>query len=180
MLNKVEASGLIDELLDTHGGGNSRPGQRQPPQRLRLQRSRNGRRTPHDRHRHPPDPPFTTGLTPWAQTLAPAHQPDGGQVLPRLLAQVLLRAGRLHPEEDTRRPSTSARRCMPRSRRSTWHAGGVRDDSPETIAAAYEKAFSDLERDEGPVNFKDDSRTRESAVSTACAWSPPTSTPRRR
>lgn len=30
------------------------------------------------------------------------------------------------------------------------------DDSPETIAAAYEKAFSDLERDEGPVNFDDD------------------------
>ncbi len=28
------------------------------------------------------------------------------------------------------------------------------DDSPETIAAAYEKAFTDLERDEGPVNFK--------------------------
>jgi putative RecB family exonuclease len=30
------------------------------------------------------------------------------------------------------------------------------DDSPETIAAAYEKAFTDLERDEGPVNFDDD------------------------
>jgi hypothetical protein len=26
LLNKVEASGLIDELLDTHGGGNSRQG----------------------------------------------------------------------------------------------------------------------------------------------------------
>ena len=26
LLNKVEASGLIDELLDTHGGGSNRPG----------------------------------------------------------------------------------------------------------------------------------------------------------
>jgi putative RecB family exonuclease len=30
------------------------------------------------------------------------------------------------------------------------------DDSPETIAAAFEKSFLDLERDEGPVNFDDD------------------------
>jgi putative RecB family exonuclease len=34
-----------------------------------------------------------------------------------------------------------------------WRGG---DDSPETIAAAYGQAFSDLERDEGPVNFDDD------------------------
>ena len=34
-----------------------------------------------------------------------------------------------------------------------WRAG---DDSPEAIAAAYEKSFADLERDEGPVNFEDE------------------------
>jgi putative RecB family exonuclease len=34
-----------------------------------------------------------------------------------------------------------------------WRGG---DDSPEAIAAAYEKAFNHLERDEGPVNFKAD------------------------
>lgn len=34
-----------------------------------------------------------------------------------------------------------------------WRGG---DDSPEVIASAYEKAFADLERDEGPVRFKDD------------------------
>jgi len=33
-----------------------------------------------------------------------------------------------------------------------WRAG---DDSPESIAAAYDKSFTDLERDEGPVDFED-------------------------
>ena len=34
------------------------------------------------------------------------------------------------------------------------------DDSPETTAAAFDKAFDELERDEGPVNF-DDATERE-------------------
>ena len=34
-----------------------------------------------------------------------------------------------------------------------WRGG---DDSPEAIAAAYEKSFTELERDEGPVNFDDE------------------------
>ena len=34
-----------------------------------------------------------------------------------------------------------------------WRAG---DDSPESIATAFEASFDDLERDEGPVNFDDD------------------------
>jgi putative RecB family exonuclease len=39
-----------------------------------------------------------------------------------------------------------------------WRGG---DDSPETVAAAFEDAFTRLERDEGPVNFKsDDDRTK--------------------
>ncbi len=33
-----------------------------------------------------------------------------------------------------------------------WRGG---DDSPEAVAAAYEKSFNDLERDEGPVKYKD-------------------------
>ena len=40
-----------------------------------------------------------------------------------------------------------------------WRGG---DDSPEAIAAAYEKSFTDLERDEGPVIF-DDEAEREKA-----------------
>jgi putative RecB family exonuclease len=35
------------------------------------------------------------------------------------------------------------------------------DDSPDTVASAFEKAFVRLEREEGPVNFKsDDDRTK--------------------
>ena len=34
-----------------------------------------------------------------------------------------------------------------------WRGG---DDSPEAIASAFDKAFADLERDEGPVNFDDE------------------------
>jgi len=38
-----------------------------------------------------------------------------------------------------------------------WRGG---DDSPEAAAAAFEKAFADLERDEGPVNY-DNAAERE-------------------
>lgn len=38
------------------------------------------------------------------------------------------------------------------------------DDSPETIAAAFEKAFTDLERDEGPVRFKDAAEREKSRL----------------
>lgn len=34
-----------------------------------------------------------------------------------------------------------------------WRGG---DDSPEALATAFERAFTDLERDEGPVKFKND------------------------
>ena len=34
-----------------------------------------------------------------------------------------------------------------------WRGG---DDSPEAIASAFDKAFAELERDEGPVNFDDE------------------------
>jgi len=35
------------------------------------------------------------------------------------------------------------------------------DDSPETTAAAFDKSFADLERDEGPVNFDDDAERQK-------------------
>ncbi len=44
LLNKVEASGLIDELLDTHGGsGRSNPGKRQTGSAYNGARGANGR-----------------------------------------------------------------------------------------------------------------------------------------
>ena len=38
-----------------------------------------------------------------------------------------------------------------------WRGG---DDSPEAIATAYEKSFTDLERDEGPVNYDEEGREK--------------------
>jgi len=38
-----------------------------------------------------------------------------------------------------------------------WRGG---DDSPEVIAAAYEKSFTDLEAEEGPVNYDDEGREK--------------------
>lgn len=35
------------------------------------------------------------------------------------------------------------------------------DDSPEAIAAAYEKSFTDLETDEGPVNYEDEAQRQK-------------------
>ena len=38
-----------------------------------------------------------------------------------------------------------------------WRGG---DDSPDAIAAAYDRSFADLEREEGPVNFDDEGREK--------------------
>ena len=42
-----------------------------------------------------------------------------------------------------------------------WRGG---DDSPEAVAAAFEKSFTSLERDEGPVNFANDAEREESRL----------------
>ncbi len=74
-----------------------------------------------------------------------------------MLADVLLRAGRLHSEED----AGGAASCKAvHAALQAFHLARWRgtDDSPETIAAAFEKSFLDLERDEGPVNYKDNAK----------------------
>lgn len=51
-----------------------------------------------------------------------------------------------------------------------WRGG---DDSPDAIAAAYEKSFADLERDEGPVNYKDEAKrekTRKDGLRVVAAY----------
>ncbi len=51
-----------------------------------------------------------------------------------------------------------------------WRGG---DDSPEATAAAFEKAFADLERDEGPVNYDDDAereKTRTDGLRVVAAY----------
>jgi len=42
-----------------------------------------------------------------------------------------------------------------------WRAG---DDSPGAVAAAYEKSFTDLEADEGPVNYDDEAEREKARV----------------
>ena len=42
-----------------------------------------------------------------------------------------------------------------------WRGG---DDSPEALAAAFEKSFMDLERDEGPVKFKDEAEREKTRL----------------
>jgi putative RecB family exonuclease len=101
------------------------------------------------------DPPFATGLTPWAQTL-PRH------ISPSAAKSYLVCSLKFYFERVA---------CIRKKTPTALHLGKAvhaalqafhiarwrgADDSPETIANAYELAFLRLERDEGPVNFDDD------------------------
>jgi putative RecB family exonuclease len=102
----------------------------------------------------PQEAPFTTGLTPWAQTLPQHISPSAAKTYLgcslkfyfervaciRKATPVALHLGK------------AVHAALQSFHLARWRGG---DDSPETVAAAYEKAFSDLERDEGPVNYKD-------------------------
>ncbi len=98
---------------------------------------------------------FTTGLTPWAQTL-PEH------ISPTAAKAYLSCSLKFYFERVACiRKSTPVALHLGKAIHSAlqtfhlcrWRGG---DDSPETIAAAYDKAFLYLEREEGPVSFKDD------------------------
>ena len=101
------------------------------------------------------DPPFVTGLTPWAQTL-PKH------ISPSAAKSYLGCSLKFYFERVACiRKKTPAALHLGKAVHAALQAFHIArwrgaDDSPETIAAAYEKAFTDLERDEGPVNFDDD------------------------
>ncbi|QTN31189.1 PD-(D/E)XK nuclease family protein [Akkermansiaceae bacterium] len=109
----------------------------------------------------PPEAPFTTGLTPWAQTLPGHISPSAAKAYLgcslkfyyervaciRKATPVALHLGK------------AVHAALQSFHLARWRGG---DDSPETVAAAYELAFQQLERDEGPVNYKDTSE-REKA-----------------
>jgi putative RecB family exonuclease len=106
--------------------------------------------TPHQR-----EAPFTTGLTPWAQTL-PQH------ISPSSAKSYLSCSLRFWFERVAciRKPTTSAlhlgkavHAALQSFHLARWRGG---DDSVEAVADAYERAFLRLERDEGPVNFDDE------------------------
>ena len=103
----------------------------------------------------PPRAPFTTGLTPWAQTL-PQH------ISPSAAKSYLSCSLRFWFERVAciRKATPAAlhlgkavHAALQAFHLARWRGG---DDSPEAIAAAYDLAFQRLERDEGPVNFDDD------------------------
>jgi putative RecB family exonuclease len=105
------------------------------------------------------DPPFATGLTPWAQCL-PDH------ISPTAAKAYLACSLKFYFERVACiRKSTPAALHLGKAVHAAlqafhlarWRGG---DDSPETIANAYELAFLRLECDEGPVNF-DDAAERE-------------------
>ena len=103
---------------------------------------------------NPPEAPFTTGLTPWAQTLPGHISPSAAKTYLgcslkfyfervaciRKATPVALHLGK------------AVHAALQSFHLARWRGG---DDSPETVAAAYELAFQQLERDEGPVNYKD-------------------------
>ena len=105
------------------------------------------------------DPPFATGLTPWAQSLPKHISPSA--------AKLYLGCGLKFYFERVAciRKKTPAALHLGKAVHAAlqaFHLARWRgaDDSPETIANAYELAFLRLERDEGPVNF-DDAAERE-------------------
>lgn len=100
------------------------------------------------------DPPFTTGLTRWAGTLPEHISPTAAKsyldcslrfyfervACIRKATPVALHLGK------------AVHAALQAFHLARWRGG---DDSPDATAAAFDKAFDDLERDEGPVNFDD-------------------------
>ena len=106
------------------------------------------------------DPPFTTGLTWYAGTLPDHISPSAAKTylgcsLKFYFERIACISKRTPPALHLGKAVHAALQAFHLAR---WRGA---DDSPETIAAAYQKAFSDLERDEGRVNFKDEDHRDE-------------------
>ena len=130
------------------------PGQRQAPQRLRLQR---GQRK---EGRMIADPSPIRAVRHRADTLgANACPTTSARRRPRpiwLLAQVLFRAGGLHPQEDPAGPAPRQGGACRAPGLSPRSLAGRRTIRRKPSPSPTKKRSLDLERDEGPVKFKDD------------------------
>ncbi len=104
-------------------------------------------------------PPFTTGLTPWAQTLPQHISPTAAKSY--LSCSLRFWFERVACLRKATTPALHLGKAVHAALQSfhlaRWRGG---DDSVEAVAAAYEAAFLRLEREEGPVNF-DDAAERE-------------------
>jgi putative RecB family exonuclease len=104
---------------------------------------------------NPHEAPFTTGLTPWAQTLPQHISPSAAKAYLgcslkfyfervaciRKATPVALHLGK------------AVHAALQSFHLARWRGG---DDSVDAVAEAYERAFLRLEREEGPVNFDDE------------------------
>ncbi len=101
------------------------------------------------------DPPFSTGLTRWAGTLPKHISPTAAKAyLACSLKFYFERVACIRKNTPvTLHLGKAVHAALQAFHLARWRGG---DDSPDAIAAAFEKAFTDLERDEGPVSFDDD------------------------
>lgn len=98
------------------------------------------------------DPPFATGLTPWAQCLPDHISPTAAKAyLACSLKFYFERVACIRKSTPVAlHLGKAVHAALQAFHLARWRGG---DDSPEAIANAYELAFLRLERDEGPVNF---------------------------
>lgn len=101
------------------------------------------------------DPPFSTGLTRWAGTLPKHISPTAAKsYLSCSMMFYFERVACLQKKTSVAlHLGKSIHAALQVFHLARWRAG---DDSPDAIAAAFKKVFADLERDEGPVGFKDE------------------------
>lgn len=110
-----------------------------------------------------PDAPFRTGLTPWAQTLPQHISPTAAKSYLTCSLQFFYErvACIRKPTSASLHLGKSIHAALQAFHLARWRGA---DDSPETVAAAFEKAFMDLERDEGPVRFKNAAEREKSRL----------------
>ena len=116
--------------------------------------------------------PFTRGLTPWAGTLPQHISPTAAKAyLSCSLKFYFERVACIRKKTPAAlHLGKAVHAALQAFHLARWRGG---DDSPEATAAAYGKAFRDLERDEGPVKFKDDSdreKVRQDGLRVVAAY----------
>ncbi len=121
---------------------------------------------------HVTDPPFSTGLARGAGTLPKHISPTAAKsYLACSLMFYFERVACLKKRTTVAlHLGKSIHAALQVFHLARWRGG---DDSPEAIAAAFEKVFIDLERDEGPVGFKDDNdrdKARQDGLRVVAAY----------
>lgn len=110
-----------------------------------------------------PEPPFTTGLARWAGTLPKHISPTAAKAyLACSLMFYFERVACLKKKTTVAlHLGKAVHAALQVFHLARWRGG---DDSPDAIALAFEHAFTALERDEGPVSFKDDEDREKARV----------------